>query len=220
MDHNHFLNLLQHFLNASVRLKARWTFRLHVWSLNAGQQCAVQLCRVGCWGPKGSAVCLQSRSDNTQNPSLFEAFHHYWRVKLDCMETRQTQQKGHKVGQAFIIDNRWKTHFFYFLFPPTKRVSPIEVLSISSNSQGTRKATGSPCNCEVTYQSCSDEGLIQSIGRTTLTNVSGKCSHGWNSFPVPGSPAKTDVGCTAGGSLPVFEFLNEFWEEVLVLTIF
>lgn len=156
--------LLQHFLNARVRLKARWPFRLHVWSLNAGQQRAVQLCRVRCWGHKGSAVCLQSRSDNTQNPLLFEAFHRYWRVKLDCMETSQMQQKGHKVGQAFIIDNRWKTHFFYFLFPPTKRVSSIEVLSISSNSQGTRKAIGSPYNCDVTYQCCNDEGLIQTLG--------------------------------------------------------
>lgn len=43
-----------------------------------------------------------------------------------------------------------------------------------------------------------------------MTKVSGKCSHRWNRFPVPGPPAKIDVGLTGGSPFPNFEFLNEF----------
>lgn len=43
-----------------------------------------------------------------------------------------------------------------------------------------------------------------------MTKVSGKCSHRRNSFPILGSPAKIDVGLTAGSPFPNFEFLNEF----------
>jgi|UPI000021547D hypothetical protein len=50
------------------------------------------------------AGTVQGTVNNSQNPLLLEALHHYWHVKPDCMETSQTQQKGLKVGQTFITD--------------------------------------------------------------------------------------------------------------------
>lgn len=43
---------------------------------------------------KWSAVCLQSTSDNPQNPLVFRALHHYWHVGPDRMEMSWTLAKG------------------------------------------------------------------------------------------------------------------------------